>query len=206
MQTARLVAISGAVEGLVDEAVLHRLVAHVGATPGPVHGKNGKAHLRQRLGGYNQAARLAPWVVIVDLDYDADCAPPFLTTWLPNPASGMCFRIVVRKMEAWLLADRERIAHFLSVAVSRVPLNPEAVHDPKRVMVELAAHSRRREIREDMVPRPASGRMVGPAYTSRLIEFVMDTAGGWQPEVAARTSDSLDRCLRRLRQLVERAE
>ena len=28
MQTARLVAISGAVEGLVDEAVLHRLVAH----------------------------------------------------------------------------------------------------------------------------------------------------------------------------------
>jgi hypothetical protein len=36
-------------------------------------------------------------------------------------------------------------------------------------VVELARYSRRRDIREDMVPRPGSGRSVGAAYTSRLI-------------------------------------
>ena len=28
--------------------------------------------------------------------------------------------------------------------------------------------------------------MVGPGYTSRLIEFVTDTSAGWQPDAAAR--------------------
>ena len=205
MTTSHSVVISGAVEGSVDEAVLYRLVAHMGATSGPVYGKKGKPHLRQRIGGYNQAARLSPWVVLVDLDHDADCAPFLLTSWLPNPVSRMCFRVAVREIEAWLLSDREHLARFLGVAISRIPLNPEAVDDPKRTMVELARHSRRREIREDMVPRAASGRAVGAAYTSQLIEFVGDTAGGWRPEVAATSLDSLDRCLRSLRRLVQGA-
>jgi hypothetical protein len=65
-------------------------------------------------------------------------------------------------------------------------------------VVQLVGQSRRREIREDMIPRPGSGRQVGPAYHSRLIEFVEKH---WQPEVAARFSDSLRRCLTRVRQI-----
>lgn len=204
MASPNLVVITGAVEGDLDEAVVRRLVEHVGARPGPVHGRNGKAHLRQRLGGYNQAAHLSPWLVLVDLDHDAECAPPLRTSWLPNPAPYMCFRIAVRMVEGWLLADRERLSRFLSVHASQVPLNPEAVDDPKQSMVELARQSRRREIREDMVPRQATGRSVGPAYTSRLIEFVTVPLGGWRPDVAAKASDSLERCLRCLRQMVQR--
>ena len=206
MAGPNLVVITGAVEGDVDEAVMRRLVEHVGATPGPVYGRNGKNHLRQRLDGYNQAARFSPWVVLVDLNHDADCAPPFCASWLPNPAPYMCFRVAVRMVEAWLLADRERLARFLSVAVAQIPLSPEGVDDPKHTMVELAKLSRRREIREDMVPRPGSGRIVGPAYTSRLIEFVLGGTSGWRPEVAAKLSDSLDRCLDCLRQLVKGAQ
>ncbi len=203
MTASNPVVISGAVEGLVDEAVLQRLVEHVRATPGFVYGKNGKPLLRQRINGYNQAARLSPWIVLVDLNHDADCAPPLRASWLPNPAPGMCFRVAVREVEAWLFADRERLARFLGVSFSRIPQKPEVVDDPKRTMVEFAKHSRRREIREDMVPRPGSGRPVGPAYTSRLIEFAMDTRLGWRPAVAARHSDSLNRCLRCLRRLVK---
>ena len=146
---------------------------------------------------------MSPWVVLVDLDHDADCAPLLLTSWLPNPASRMCFRVVVHALEAWLLADREHLARFLGVAIARIPRSPETVDDPKRTMVELARHSHRREMREDMVPRAASGRIVGSAYTSRLIEFVGDAVDGWRPEVAATLSDSLDRCLRSLRRLVQ---
>lgn len=69
-------------------------------------------------------------------------------------------------------------------------------------MVEMARRSRRRDIREDMVPRPGSGRTEGPAYTSRLIEFVADVDHGWRPDVAALSSDSMDRCLQCLRRLV----
>lgn len=200
MTTRGPIMISAAVEGLVDETVLRRLVEEAGAQLGPVHGKNGKPHLRRGLDGYNRAARLGPWVVLVDLDHEAECAPPLRTAWLPHPAPGMCFRIAVREVEAWLLGDRERLAPFLGVSVSRVPTAPESEQDPKRMMVSLARHSRRRECREDMVPRAGSGRTEGPAYASRLIEFVESQ---WRPEVAAHYSDSLRRCRERLQQLTE---
>jgi hypothetical protein len=197
------VVIYGAVEGLVDEAVVRRLIRHVGAEPGPIYGKNGKVYLRKQVKGYNEAARWTPWIVLVDLNHDADCAPPFQAEWLPSPAPKMCFRVTVRQVEAWLLADRERMARFLRVPLPRIPYSLETVDDPKRLMVDLARRSRRRDIREDMVPRPDSGRKVGPAYASRLIEFVGDEREEWRPDVAARSSDSLNRCLRCLCRLVK---
>jgi hypothetical protein len=182
---ARPVIIHGAVEGMIDEAVLRRLVMEVGATAGPVYGKNGKAFLLERLSAYNQAAQFSPWIILIDLDDDDDCAPPCRKSCLPNPAPCLCFRIAVREIESWLLADRERLARFLSVAVSRIPLDSEKLASPKSTMVELARHSRQRGIREDMVPRPGSGRKVGPAYTAQLIDFARDSKRGWRPNVAA---------------------
>jgi hypothetical protein len=193
--------ISAAVEGSVDEAVLWRLVHYSGGTLGPVYGKNGKQSLLQRLDGYNQAARYRPWTVVIDLDEDAPCAPPYKMEILPSPSPRMCFRIAVREVEAWILADRRRVAHFLGVPTSAVPLEPEILVNPKRTIVNLARRSRRRAIREDLVPREGSGREVGPAYTSRLIEFVFDTESGWRPRVAAGAARSLRgyiQCLRRL--------
>lgn len=182
---------------------MRRLVGHVGADLGTVYGKEGKAKVRARLKGYNKAARRMPWVVLVDLNNEADCAPELRTSWIPDPAPKMCFQVAVRKMEAWLLADRKSFAQFFSIAQARIPQNPEMLADPKRTVVELARYSRRREIREDMVPRSGSGRTVGPAYTSRLIEFVGNVENGWRPGIAAKSSDSLNRCLQRLHQLVE---
>lgn len=194
--------ITVAVEGPTDEAIAGKLIAHVGAQPGPVYGKQGKPHLRQHVRGYNNAARHTPWLILVDLDREADCAPPLCQVWLPAPAPWLCFRVVVRAVEAWLLADAETLSAFLGVAQSRIPGQPELLNDPKAAMVTLARASRRKAIREDMVPREGSGRPVGPAYSSRLIEFV---AGYWRPDVAAARADSLARTIRCLRRLVEAA-
>ena len=191
--------ISGAVEGLIDEAVLRRLVMDTGGTMGPVYGKQGKEHLLLRLPGFNAAAIHSPWVVLVDLDRDAECAAVLRRGCLPAPAPFMCFRIAVREVETWLLADREELARFVGVPVSRVPVAPESLQDPKQTMIEIARHSRRRAIREDMVPRPSSGRIVGPAYVSTMIEFATTR---WRPEVAMLHSDSLRRCMERIRKLV----
>lgn len=198
--------IHGAVEGITDEAVLRCLLDARGGSPGAIHVKNGKHALLHRLPGFNSAAVRLPWVVLVDLGRDAECAPPFRASTLPDPAPMMCFRVAVLSVEGWLPADRERLARFLGVSESMIPRAPEDEEDPRRVVVELARRSRRREIRQDMVPRPASGRKIGPAYASRLTEFVTDAGSGWRPDVAARRSDSLERCLHRIAALVSRVK
>lgn len=199
------IVIAGAVEGPGDEAVFHRLIAAVGATSGPVHGKNGKERLRSQILGYNHAAQHAPWCVLVDLNQSATCAAALRDLWLPTPAPGMCFRVVVRKIESWLLADRARMAQFLGVREAIVPEWPDALDDPKQALINLARRSRRRAIVEDMVPGPRSGRSVGRGYTSRVIDFASDLSdNGWRPKVAAQHSDSLRRCLAALDRLVQR--
>jgi hypothetical protein len=195
------VAFSAAVEGPTDEAILRRIVTDLGATLGPVYGRAGKPMLLKQLHSYNHAAQFRPWIVLVDLDQDAECASPARTRWLPAPAPHMCFRIAVREVESWLLADRETLADFLGVARSRIPIAPESLVDPKAAMVDLARRSRRRDIRTDMVPRPESGRSIGPAYISRLIEYAQ---GPWRSDVAAQHADSLQRLCRRLTECIEK--
>ena len=193
------------VEGRLDEVVLRVVVRHVGGRVGSVYGRKGKQYIQSRLDGYNTAAQYAPWVVLVDMDTDTGCAPSLAETWLPEPAHLMCFRVAVHEIEAWLLADRDRLADFLRVSRRGIPANPEDVEDPKDLMVGLARRSLDHRIRHEMVPGHGSGRAVGPAYNARLIEFVTDRNRGWRPAVAAQSSESLDRCLRCLRQLTVRA-
>ncbi len=186
------------VEGIVDEAVVRRVVEYVGLTCGTVYGKKGKAYLLRRLPQYNQAACFAPWLVVVDLDQDAECAPDLVRMTLPNPAGEMRFRVAVRATEAWLLADAENLAAFLGIPEARILSNPEEGMNPKATVINLARRSRRREIREDMVPREGSGARVGPGYAGRLIDFATTADHLWRPEVAVRRSDSLRRCVEAL--------
>ena len=58
-----------------------------------------------------------PWVVIRDLDQDdrGTCLPELRSRLLggTGPSDGMCFRLAVRSIEAWLMADHEGfVDHF----------------------------------------------------------------------------------------------
>ncbi len=112
----------------------------------------------------------------------------------------MYLRVAVRSVEAWLLADREAIGRMLGVSVARIPPNPDSLAAPKQTLVDLARRARRRTVREDMVPRPGSGRSEGPAYASRIIEFADRS---WRPALAQNASNSLCRCLTALRKMCE---
>jgi len=193
--------ILSAVEGIVDEVMVQKLIAEAGGSPGTVYGKNGKAFLRQKIQGFNNAARTWPWLVLVDLDNDAECAPQLCAQWVPVLASYMCFRVAVREVEAWLMADADSLASFLGVSRNRIPANPEQLDDPKTEMVNLARRSRCPAIRQDMVPREGSGRSVGPAYASRLIEYIQTS---WHPEVAINRTESLRRSIKCLKQIIEK--
>lgn len=198
MSSRSEVPITAAVEGVVDEAVLTRIAHHLGLRVGTVHGRQGKGDLLRALPGYNNAARFARWTVLIDLAKDCDCAPPCRERWLPTPSRQMVFRIAVRSIESWLLADRNRIAEFLGIRPSLVPSDPDRLEVPKGALVGLARRSRRDSVRTELVPREDSGRRIGTLYAARLIEFTEDVANGWRPDVASRFSESLARCLRAL--------
>jgi hypothetical protein len=182
-----------AVEGDLDAAVARRLLGDAGLSPGAVYGRSGKSRLDRSLDGYNRAARRARWFVLRDLDHDASCAPELMERLLPEPSAQMCFRIVVRKIEAWLLADRRKMAAWLQLPMDVIPGDPEMLADAKATLVQLARRSRSRLLREELVPAAGTHSKVGPGYTGRLIEFATIQ---WQPQVAALGSPSLARCLR----------
>lgn len=160
-----------------------------------IYNTRGKGNLVRRVAGFNAAANHAPWVVLIDLDR-TPCAPALVRDLLPAIARQMRLRVAERAIESWILGDAESLAAFMSVQPGHVPADPDALTDPKGALVDLARRSRRRAIREDMVPRQGSGRAVGRAYEARLIEFVTRPEGGWRAAVAAERSESLHRCLR----------
>lgn len=193
--------IQSASEGLLDAAIVSRLIDHVGAIPGSSYGGSGKSSLKRQIRGYANASAFEPWFVLVDLDQEAECAPDLVSGWLDAVPTKLCFRVAVREIESWLFADPATLSDFLGVAPARIPVDPESVPNPKETMVNLARRSRKRSIKEDMVPAPGSGRSVGPAYGVRLIEYATQS---WRPEVAGQLSASLKaslRCLERLKSL-----
>ncbi len=191
--------LTAVVEGGGDRAVVRRLVAATGLPETlAIHVTRGKGRLDRKLAGYNRAAFRSTWLVLRDLDQDADCAPELRNRLLPAPAPGMIFRIPVRSLESWLLADHQGIASFLAISSDKIPTQPESLLRPKRAVVDLARQSRKTALRRDMVPEPGLSVEVGPAYTARIIEF---TSLYWDPESAAVRSNSLSRCLHALRQL-----
>lgn len=179
----------------MDEAIVRTLLEHTGREAGTIYVQGGKPKLLAKLAGFNAAARFSPWIVVIDLNGDAECAPDFVSETIPAPSANMIFRVAVRQAEAWLMADREGLAHYLRVSQALVPKDPEAEVDAKRTMVNVARASRDRRVRQDMVPTPGGGRKTGPNYAGRLIEFATRR---WRPDVAAERADSLSRCLRRL--------
>jgi hypothetical protein len=100
------------------------------------------------------------------------------------------------EIESWIMADRVAFATFFSVPLHHVPEHPDAILKPKEYIVAIARKSRRKDIRQDMVPSPDDTRVVGPAFNARLTAFVTDE---WNPDMAANASPSLRAAITRLK-------
>jgi hypothetical protein len=141
-----------------------------------------------------------PVLMITDLDTHP-CPPEMIDDWLGRtPSSGFLFRICVREIEAWLLAHRLAMAHFLGVAVSQIPIAPELLPDPKSKLIEVAECSPYRKIR--MGFKPVGSSTIGPDYNRLLGDFIRDS---WDADIAAQISPSLARARKRIRHLADSA-
>ena len=118
------ITIYGAVEGDVDEIVLRRLLDRKNFFIAGIYGRQGKDYLKHKISNYNNAAKYNYWIVLVDLNSSANCAPSLISNWLPKPSPFMSLRVVVHAIESWLLSDKERIAHFLSITKRLIPSHP----------------------------------------------------------------------------------
>ena len=185
----------------MEDAVAKRVAGECGFVVVEVFGKQGWSYVQSRIPALNRAAALIPHLALVDfmdIRPRPDCPASLVGAWLPGRHPNMLFRVVVREIESWILADREGIAKLLHVSVSRVPRLPEEEPDPKRTVVNLARHSRSRRMREALVPRAGSTAQVGPDYNTLLESFILHE---WNPAPARLRSPSLDKCLRRLEEL-----
>lgn len=190
---ARFVSLVG--ESPADIAIASRLCRDIGVVVVGTYPTDGKGRLDRALRGYNAAARFSNWVVLRDLDHDARCGPELAARLLPRPAKRMTFRVAVRSVESWLIADSKELAGFLRVRLANIPRDPDSLERPKRALVDIAQRSRSRAVVAEMVPPHGHGE-VGPGYNLRLIEFARSY---WDPTRAAKSSDSLRRCIRALR-------
>jgi len=188
------------VEGEMDEAAAFKLINAAGHTPGVCYGKKGCGYIRSKIQGFNRSARSTCYLTLVDLmDTEFSCPPEVLAGWVPHLAPNMLFRVVVRELESWLLADRQNIADFLSVSPIRIPENPEEVQDPKQSLVNIARRSRNSRVRRSLVPDSGSTAQVGKLYVSEMNAFISTR---WDVAEARMSAPSLDRCMSKLESIV----
>jgi len=187
-----------AVEDDLSEAVIRKLLFDTGRSYaiGTVFGRGGYGYLRSRVKTWNAAAAAGtPILLLTDLD-QLPCPSGLIHDWLEaEPHANLIFRVAVREIESWLLADREGFADFLGISVTKVPTEPDQIADPKQCLVNLARRSRRRTLRESIVPRQGSTALQGPDYNGCLGEFVRNQ---WDRDSAAGRSPSLNRAWARL--------
>lgn len=193
-----MIFVEAAVEGVLDAAVAKRLVEDAGAqlARDPFI-KGGRGPLLRSVPRYLAAARHTPWFVLCDLDRD-QCAPGLLRERLAGRPPSFCFRVAVRAVEAWMLAD-PGVARFLQVPQSALPADPDGELNPKHALLQIARSSRSSDVRE-RIGGTLGGHEPGIAYNEMLAEFVRDR---WDPARAAERSDSLRRAISAVARLVD---
>lgn len=169
---------------------------------GPVFKQNGFGYLKKKCGAFNNVANACPVLLLTDLD-SRPCAPGLLEEWLAQPRHpDFLFRVAVREVEAWLLACDKEFVSFLGIRKKFDFPDPEALPDPKAVVLKLGETSPQRDLREAISRRDKGGTLQqGPAYNSTLTEFLDQH---WVVATAAEKCPSLKRVLVALSALEER--
>ncbi|NES96644.1 MAG: hypothetical protein F6K32_15690 [Desertifilum sp. SIO1I2] len=186
-----------AVEDALSEAVLREMLKQSlrNFSVGQCYNKGGFGYLKKLIPGLNHAAKGMPYFVLTDLDTE-ECPLSLISSWLSQPKHpNLLFRIAVREVEAWLLAHREAFSDFLGISEDLIPVNSDEIPDPKQCLINLARRSRKRTLREGIVPAQGSTAKIGKDYNGQLIRFVQNS---WQAEAAQVNSPSLKRAMQTL--------
>lgn len=185
-----------ACEGLSDEPVLRKLAELGEFRVDRVIVLGGKAKVDRRLAAYASAARYSKWLVVRDLDNHA-CAAKLRAHLLPASPAGLSFRLAVREIESWLLADWDEFCSHFSTRVMPPP-DPDNLPNAKSFLLERFLQSRRRVVRTRFVRKESGALYPGTEYVTAIKDFVNQC---WDPHRAESRSPSLKRAIASLRRL-----
>jgi len=189
-------------EDELSEAVMNQLLK---CFPGKYcinssYSGHGFGYLKTNVRGFNQASIVNPHFMLTDLD-TCECPVALINDWINFPLNhNFIFRIAVREVESWLLADIEGLSRFFNISVANFPRNPDNERDPKNTLIQLAKRSRKRSIKEDIVPINDNAS-IGPNYNGCLSEYVFQF---WDIENALLRSPSLKKAFDRLREFEQK--
>jgi len=183
-----------AVEDELSRAVGQKIAESKGWSIERVFLKNGKSYLQSNFQVFCNVAKHTTVLLLVDLD-SFSCAPSLLQKWTSGAQlpPTLFFRIAVREVESWLLADHEAMKILLETK-GKLPLLPDILQDPKAELLKLLRKINK-YVREGVVRLDEGGIYQGLAYNAKLGEWVNEH---WSPDRAAARSDSLNRLLARL--------
>jgi Domain of unknown function (DUF4276) len=191
--------ISLATEDQLSEAVGLRLLSETEPLLEPYQllRRDGFGYLRSRMDSWCQLARDQALFLLTDLDRKV-CPKELIDDWFRDRACppNFLFRVAVREVEAWLLADHLGMRTLIG-SKGKLPEAPDEIPDPKLVLLGLARLASR-TVREDLVRLDGNALRQGVGYNALLCEWVQSS---WSPERAAQRSPSLGRTRVRLAEL-----
>ncbi len=137
--------------------------------------------------------------ILTDLD-TTECACTLIRDWFDIPQgepvdlpTQCIFRVAVREVESWILADRTAWAEYIGIPIANFSKAPDKLDDPKEHLLNVIRKKGRTKIHHEMLPKGAAH--IGPRYNEVLCEFVNSS---WMPERASENSPSLGRALKAL--------
>ena len=187
-----------AVEDELSESVSTQILGHFDIKIWYTIRGKGNVSLRQKAPELNRSANGAAIFLLTDLDTPRECPPGLIRSWVRSTLNPrFFFRVAVMEVESWVMADRIGFADFLSVPLHRIPSPTDNILNPKEFLLSLARKSKKKAVREALVPAQDATLRVGDEYNTLLSEFVQEH---WDLERAATASPSLKQTLDRISQ------
>lgn len=192
------------VEDELSDAVARKMIGSILGDETEINSigkRDGFGSLRKNIDKFRTLAARQMVMILTDLDR-VECAPSLRRAWrveVPLPER-MSFRVAVREVEAWIMADRGNFARFLGVSEARLSDDVEGIADPKAALFELVKISKKRDLKGDILPSKGAVSSQGLGYNARLGQFVRED---WDVVAASANSNSLERAMKDLRRLSE---
>ncbi|MVT36834.1 hypothetical protein GO497_03330 [Acidovorax citrulli] len=160
----------------------------------------GAGQFKKKIPAMNQvASNVMPVLMVADAD-QAPSPAEQIRMWLPaKPSDRLCLRLAVREAEAWVLADNVGFSEFAMVSKDIFPISPENELDPKGKLLSIIRRSKRRELREEMLPAKGSMSVIGLGYNIHIVDFVKNY---WNIDRATARSPSLGKAFLRLNSML----
>lgn len=203
-------------EDPVTIAVIERLLNYVSASISVIMQLPARGgQVKSKIPEFNKLAISNPVVMLVDVD--EGCAPLLKQKLFEGleQSTHFLFNVSVDEAEAWLMADRQGFASYFGLDVDKIPESALLKQGGRVGRLEmnfsyksslylthtLAPLSTKKEIREQVAVTNPKGPAKGKEYNKALVPFIKNN---WNIDVAKENSDSLQRMIRRIEDLVKK--